>query len=472
MVNFYLPVTSQPRELDAKLLLALVACERGHSALIGYKSVFQRRFGSLAPGIFLTHTARQNPERVRQMRKHGHQVFVLDEEALVRQTDEIFIKKHTKEAFDSVSRILCWGQDDFDLWERQGIHGKTRAVVGNPRFDLLRPDMAGFFAPQVEAIKARFGDYLLLNTNFPTVNNLTLQGGGVRLAEWAMDQRGQELSESFLANKRAMLDAELALVAPLARAIAPSSLVIRPHPNEDHEKWLEVARGHSNVHVTFEGGVAPWLIGASALLHNNCTTAVEAAAVGLPVINFRPWTSQFDNPLSTDFGYTCKSADEVAAAYAGILANGGGSLSESECSMLRHHVVNVDGPLSCENIVDVAEAAEIDFQHSGVHDWFSRRLELSRIQILWLRRFIKLYRSSEGRRRRRHVLATYPELELKKLDHEQLKYSKEQFDLLMRQFPPLDRDDLMARIRRFSDVTGRFKTRTVRMLSQQLFQVV
>jgi hypothetical protein len=37
-INLYLPITSQPRELDAKLLFAN---ERGINAVLGYKSAFQ-----------------------------------------------------------------------------------------------------------------------------------------------------------------------------------------------------------------------------------------------------------------------------------------------------------------------------------------------------------------------------------------------------------------------------------------------
>jgi hypothetical protein len=40
-INLYLPITSQPRELDAKLLLALFANERGINPVLGYKSAFQ-----------------------------------------------------------------------------------------------------------------------------------------------------------------------------------------------------------------------------------------------------------------------------------------------------------------------------------------------------------------------------------------------------------------------------------------------
>lgn len=474
MVNFYLPVTSQPRELDAKLLLALVARERGHGAWIGYKSTFQNRLASLAPGIFVTHNARQDTGRVRLIRDHGHRVFVLDEEALVRQTDEIFIKKHPKGAFDSVSKILCWGQDNFDLWERHGIDADGgKAIVGNPRFDLLRPEIVGFFASQCDSIKRRFGNYILLNTNFPTVNNLTREGGGVRISRWAMDQRGQELSDRFIANKRAMLNAELSLVRPLAAAIAPMSLVIRPHPNEDHKPWIDMAREIPNAHVVFEGSVVPWLLGASALLHNNCTTAVEAAAAGVPIINFVPWTSGFDNQLANSFGRVCTSLEEIIAALTDIGMERDNGLLQSELVLLRHHVASADGSLSCERIVELAEG-EIGTLQGVASDRRRTEQHLAQVKmkLMWLKQLLKLYKSKRGRRLRMHLKKNYPELSILGLDHEQLKYSEGKFDLLMRQFPPLDAAILDDKIRRFSEVTGRFGSLRAELLSQHLLRIV
>ncbi|WP_457940351.1 surface carbohydrate biosynthesis protein [Mesorhizobium sp. 10J20-29] len=474
MVSIYLPVTSQPRELDAKLLLALVARERGHKVWIGYKSAFQDRLSSLAQGVFIIHNARQDAERVRRIRHHGHRIFVLDEEALVRQTDEIFIKKHPKLAFDSVSKILCWGKDNSDLWERYGIDAEGgKAIVGNPRFDLLRPEIAGFFASEIDSIKARFGDYILLNTNFPTVNNLTREGGGVRISAWAMDKRGQDLSNRFVANKQATLNAMLALIPPLAAAISPMSLIIRPHPNEDHTPWVAMVREIPNAHVIFEGGVVPWLLAARALLHNNCTTAVEAAAAGIPTINFLPWASDYDNRLANSFGRACATTEEIIVALIEIGKNRGASLSQDELDLLQHYVVSTDGPLSCERIVELAEREYRTLEGIEAVRWgATQSLAQARLKLLWLKRFLKLYRSKRGRRRRAYLKKNYPSLRISSLDYEQLNYSEGKFDLLMRQFPPLDEAVLNDKIRRFSEVTGRFGSLKAELLSQHLFRIV
>jgi surface carbohydrate biosynthesis protein len=472
-INLYLPITSQPRELDSKLLLALFARERGFNPVLGYKSAFHE--GRLAPGFFLAHNARavRNADSTLELRKFGHSVLVLDEEALVRQSDEIFLKKHPKDAFAYVNKVLTWGEDDFELWQRSGIDLSGRVfVTGNPRIDTMRPEALGFHAGKVARIREQHGEYVLLNTNFPTVNNLTPQGGGVRLAPWALDSRGKQVESDFLGNKRAMFEKMLEITPALARAIAPLTLLIRPHPNEDHGPWLRAAEGVPNIKVVFEGGVVPWIIGSKALIHNNCTTAVESAVLGVPVLNFRPWESEYDNELSHAFGRDCRDADELAAAVADIVAGRAGGMTDDQKKRLSHHIANADGRFACERILDVVAAADDLQKADPLRAGLAERMQLKlAARLEWLRRLVKLYRSSSGRRKLRHIRENYPELKLLSMDSTLLGYGPQQLDLFMRQFPPLDPADLDERIGRFAAAFGRFEGMHPAIIGDNLFTV-
>jgi len=463
MVSIYLPITSQPRELEPKLVLAHFCCLYGLRPVIGYKSSMLWEMPRLEPGVFLAHNARQKVDKLAKVRRFGHRVAVLDEEALVRQTDEIFWKKHDRGAFDHVDKILSWGKSDARIWRRYDVAGPDDvAIVGNPRFDLLRPELAALHAPNVAALHARFGKFVLLNTNFPTVNNLTPQGGGVRMAKWAMDDKGQELNDRFLAFKKAMFAAELALVAPLARAIAPFALVVRPHPNEDHAPWHRAAEGCANVHVVFEGNVVPWLLGAEALVHNNCTTGIEGVFAGKKTLNFRPFTSEFDNPLFHVFGTDCLDATSLATA----IAAGGGVLDDARRSELRSFVASLDGPMSSERIAQIVAANQPELRALPGPNRAMRVLAASGQEAM---RQIKLLAgplSSRGRSKRRFLAERYPAIRQRNLDLEQLGYSEEQFELMMRQFPPLDTAGLDQMLARIADALGAPKVcRTQRLQS-------
>lgn len=457
MQDLYLPITSQPRELDAKLLLALFACESGITPHIGYKTTFRAQLHRMSPGYYLAHNARQKSIFNEGVTELGNQVFVLDEEALVRQSDEIFFKKHPKDAFEYVHRVLCWGQDDASMWVRSQLNvscGTT--VVGNPRMDLMRPELAAYFKDKVAELRNTYGNYILLNTNFPTVNNITPQGGGVRMREWALDNQGQKIEQEFLSNKRAIYETLLATLPSLANAIAPLTLVIRPHPNEDHTPWEDAGKNLDNVHVVFEGSVVPWLIGARALVHNNCTTAVEAAVVGTPVLNFRPWTSNYDNSLAHELGIDCEDVDALSDAIRALEQNGPRPLTEAQKKLMRHHIANYDGAFSCERIVAFLKTPDESIvvpKRAGL--FYRTKHELS-VRGLWLQRFIKFFTTKSGRRKLRLMRSKYPDFSIRSMDLVMLRYSEQQLDLMMRQFPSLKVDDLNNRIAKFSAATNRF----------------
>jgi len=471
----YLPITSQPRELEPKLLLALVAKEKGMTPVFGYKSRFQPRLHKMPKGFFLVHNARQRSPLHHRLRVYGHQVLVLDEEALVRQSDEIFLRKHHEDAFDWVDHILSWGEGDAAIWAKAAHVTLPKHIftVGNPRIDLMRPELSAYSTDIVGRLQERYGTFVLLNTNYPTVNNLTPQGRGLRLAHWSRDAQGNKIEDAFLSNKRAMFEAALGLVRELAEKIAPTTLVIRPHPNEDHEPWHAAAAGLDNVHVVFEGGVVPWIIAAKALVHNNCTTAVESAVVGTPVLNFRPWVSDFDNVLSHAFGVDCSDAKTLAHGLERILSGPADFVLDAEKrSLLQHYIVSCAGDLSCDRIVgyllDLEQSGGIDTGGSlggKIRVWLETRGQ-------WSWQFVRFVGTKRGRDRLRHFRKLAPDQSVFSLDFEMLGYTAAQFELLMRQFPVLSVAALDETITRFAAATGRFQGMRARQIERHLFTIV
>ena len=358
------------------------------------------------------------------------------------------------------------------MWQRFGISGALPTeIAGNLRFDLLRPELSALYDDDVRVLRERFGEYVLLNTNFPTINNVTPFGGGVRLNRSAMDEHGKAISEKFLTFKRTVFDAELALIKPLCAAIYPRMLVIRPHPNEDHTPWHDAAKAVPNAAVVFEGGIVPWLFGAKVLIHNNCTTSVEAATAGTPVVNFLPVETEFNNPLSNSFGYNCRTISDVIAAVQAICDERVEALSEAQRNTLRHHIRSVDGPMSAELIVSITEAVFASATDTSPNPQAALKKVLRHGERLRFKRYLGLYLTPSGWKKRRHLENTYPNLDISQLDFEQLGFSIEQLDLMMRQFPPFEHRSVDERIAKFAKATGRFEAIKADILSQQMVRL-
>ncbi|MCZ6499174.1 MAG: hypothetical protein O6844_01615, partial [Gammaproteobacteria bacterium] len=388
--SLYLPVENLARELDGKLLLALVARERGWRPVIGHKAAIRGRRSILPPGVYLAHNARTGKAVFfERFGRFGHQSVVLDEEALVRQTDDLFLMKHERNAFDKVSLLLTWGEDDAELWRKSGRIERERIVAtGNPRMDVLRRDLRAFHRPEIDAIGKRFGDYVLLNTNFPTVNHYVAWSSTLKLASWATDKQIIKQKSEFLSHKRALFERFQSLVPKIAQAIAPLRLVVRPHPSERDEPWLDAVSDSPNASVVFEGSVVPWIAGAGALVHNGCTSAVESAVIGTPILSYRPVQSGiFDNRLPNGLGIECFDDDALIGALQGILAGGPCPLTPGQSKMLERHIAATSGKLSCERIIDALDQLPVAGESVADPGYFE-----------WCRRYLKIQWRTKSRR--------------------------------------------------------------------------
>jgi hypothetical protein len=185
---------------------------------------------------------------------------------------------------------------------------------------------------------------VLINTNFSFVNHFD-----------PAFYDSADLPDGVVAHKRALFGHFLDLVPALARAIAPAMLVVRPHPSESHTPWQAAADGLANVAVVAEGSVVPWLIAAKAVVHNGCTSAVEAAILQRPVVAFQPIADpDFDLELPNRLSLACRDRQDVLAAVAAVLDGSVRILPDA--TILAQNVAGLEGPLACERMVDAVAA--------------------------------------------------------------------------------------------------------------------
>ncbi len=75
----------------------------------------------------------------------------------------------------------------------------------------------------------------------------------------------------------------------LLRAGLPDhNIVIRPHPSERFEPWVERYAGCDRFHIMRAGNNLAWIMAAELVLHTSCTTGSEAALMERPVISLVP----------------------------------------------------------------------------------------------------------------------------------------------------------------------------------------
>ena len=327
----YLPVEVAARELDAKLLLATVAVGAGYEVIIGQKWLMQRNFGRMPPGIVLFKTLTAvDAKSMQAAHAAGHRIASIDEEipGLVARTEGLrWVAPPAVAACDVVFAV---GEEHLEalLWKLPEQRDKY-AVVGNPRWDLLRPEFARSHGPEVERIRSEHGRFILINTNLGFTNS----GKGTteqmvrKLERGGKFDRRKPADAAFLEDHLRLERASLAgikdLLPRLAAAFPEHRLIVRPHPGENAAPWKAIVAATPRAQMVRQGSAVPWILTSDLLIHTYCTTGVEAFALRRPAICFQPAESPvLDNYLSPLINFSTRTPDDVIARATKIIAAG------------------------------------------------------------------------------------------------------------------------------------------------------
>jgi surface carbohydrate biosynthesis protein len=358
-----IPVEEQSREFDAKLLLACVAAERGYPAILGSRRAIHLFATRLPRGIYYAKSFRSVSLRMfRILHGLGHEVVACDEEGLLPYPDDLYFERRAApETLALISNLFAWGPENAALFRRcPGYGGAPIHATGNPRVDVMRPEVRGYFDPEVEGLRRRFGKFILVNTNFGTVNHRV---PGLAWMKHVESPRGNESdSDAFKAgltrHRLALFSHFKRIIPELGRSFPNVTIVVRPHPVEDHGPWRDIAAPLENVCVVHEGSVIPWLIASSGLVQNNCTTAIEAFVLECPVVTFRPIVSErFDSDLTNSVSYQANDAQDLCSMIHDLIAGNLAAPNDPEMrKRMEQHISALDGPLASDRIMGAIDA--------------------------------------------------------------------------------------------------------------------
>jgi len=369
-----IPVENQVRELDPKLLLACTAAQRGFSSVIGSRRELEFRIDSYPRSIYLSKSMTgRSLIFFRLAKKFDHEIVTWDEEALVHLPPETYFSRRLHpEAIRQVSHLFAWGQGNVDLWRQYPQLPDSLPIhsVGNPRTDMLRPEMQPFYKDEVQALRDTYGDFLLINTNFNHVNafgpDMNLfqpveKPGDIAKFGRAAKGMSREYAEDLWNHKKAVFEDFQQMIPQLEKAFPQLNIVVRPHPTEQHTVYKDIAAQCSRVHVTNQGNVVPWILATRAVLHNGCTTGIEAFVMGVPAISYRASISEkIDNGfyrLPNAVSDHCFDFDQLRDRLNQILAGQPVTTNaEERKTVVDHYLTSQSGPMACERMVDVLES--------------------------------------------------------------------------------------------------------------------
>lgn len=441
-----LPSETQSREFDAKLLLAGYLAERGHPVFVGSRIEMHNRIHTLPRGLYLAKDVRGSSRRIfRIMDKLGFAIAAWDEEAIVHSDRATYHQRRVDtENLNRIKVFFALGGNNRELIESApGYRGTPVYETGNPRIDLLTPRCRQFFDAEVDALRARFGEFILINSNFGRINHFLASQAVTRTADGGFTNLGNANAE-WWAFRLEVFEAFKAVLPALARAFPDRQIVLRPHPAEAHDVWREAAQNLPNVTIIHQGSVYPWIMASAVAIHNGCTTGLESYLMDHPVIVYQDVTSEeFDKQLPNQVSTPVFSQDQLISALTDLFAGTPLPPLCSEARLLAEERLGpLDGALACERIdALIGEQGE---------SWLAPEPSLT----TWISGYF-----GAVRRRLSKTANSY------RPGHKNSRAYSEH------RFPGLSEEEVQARLARLSKVMGRFSALRVRQVHANIFRV-
>lgn len=245
------PIEVGSRELDERLVFALIATQRGFSVLSGTKTSVTEAATIARYEVAYIHKSASEKQlaRFQVLRAAGVSIAVHDEEGVV--TDErSFAPRLHPASLAHVNRYFYYGNRQQSLALTLGAPSGPSTITGHPRYDLLSGPLSNFYRSHSQRRQHEFGRYVLVAATGRSV------------------------------------DAQLLLAKELARQNFIDSIVIKLHPGgrvllpNIEDQPVEIIEPNEVI--------GPLILGAKVLLHDSSTTALAASMVGVAAVQFAP----------------------------------------------------------------------------------------------------------------------------------------------------------------------------------------
>lgn len=348
MVKIALPIEIKNRELIGKVWLSMALAANGHTVVIGSKSAVRGgAVDEIRPDVFFAKDASFSEGRLEVLRKlheEGCYNVVLDSEGgVIDSKDDYFERRVSERILEYVDIIFAWGEEPASvIRERTDFDDDRLRITGNPRFDILRPELRSIYQAEAENLRSTYGKYVLVNTNMVVANPYEDS-----IREMIMESLPPEVAQRRLIKEKDVVEQ---LTTGLCRIATKSDrkFIIRPHPTENPEFYARQFEGVPSVATNYDGDVRPWILGADAVVHYRSTTGIESALLNTLPLAFEPmddFEQSYGSTLPRTVSKRISSINEIPEL---LNERGSGAitytLSDSQKKSLLPYFANVDTP--------------------------------------------------------------------------------------------------------------------------------
>tara|TARA_A100001388_G_C28773652_1_gene505637 strand:- start:2017 stop:3288 length:1272 start_codon:yes stop_codon:yes gene_type:complete len=257
------------REYSGKKLLAEELSSKGYTVFLGHKSILRTliKLNPLKDQIYIEKgLTLGSGERIKKAKKSGMIIFSFDEEALMQTDPDNYSRfNHEMDSMENIDGIFSWGPKHSKLLKKIGYKEKKIIRTGNPRFDIYK-------IKSNISVQKKLKKYILICSRFCIERGAEIFNHNYRFIKPLED-----IYEKLLYLPKFLRDSNI-----------DNPILIRPHPSEKTEQWFEATDGLKNILISSDGPVANTFEKSLMMIHNRCTTGIEAFISNLPVISYEP----------------------------------------------------------------------------------------------------------------------------------------------------------------------------------------
>lgn len=366
------------RELSGHLLLATLAASRGHQVLIGTSNDFElyKRMKLLPPGAYVVKNMNiplRSEEMYNSFINQGFDLYCHEvEPSILWSNFETFLKEYciTADQVLPFKGVFCWGERDHREYTK--LFNRKHDIfhiTGSPRADLWSPKLNEFW--QRDYIQTMKPYVLFASNNSWAVGKrhwskfLAIQ----RELELLNNEENEKNLYKALQKDILMVETVVFSLREIASKYNELNFIIRPHPMDNVDYWADVVGEYDNIHVIYKESISPWIAGATVLIHNSCTSAVEAAVQGVPVISYVPSEMSDVLDIANNCGIRVNNHQKLISAVQHILNENSEHQMSHDSHALLDPLLAIDNELASLKIIRVIEKSSASLAPNKIEDY-------------------------------------------------------------------------------------------------------
>ena len=299
-----LPIERESRELVSRTIIRDYFKSNGFRVIMVNSRFFHVFFPFFRPGYVLENDLTfQSSKFLPNLYECGFKIFAHDEESFGHQNDDYYIKERIcLSNFKYIEFFFSRAKSDRDSILKLNLNLKNKIQsAANYRFLNFNDKTIEnhVISHKINKLRKKFSKIILVASKFSMVNRrdklfFFFSIVKRRMNKFNWNKKHINDLKNYIYYNRELFEKVLLDYEELIKNNPTYFFVLRPHPGENLDKWLNISKKFNNTIIDFSESLLEWSKYCDLLIHNGSTSGLEAFLIGKQVIYYDPMRNNED----------------------------------------------------------------------------------------------------------------------------------------------------------------------------------